>query len=386
MKLTTPVLLCALALLGRAPALFGFDVHAYVAALQADAPVPLAIHIHEEETLYALYVREPGASECNWVEYVDKSGQRLNHTGGLKPFSGGFDLAAYLGELCGSASPNPMTGATVNATWRWEGGAYTVSVVENSDYGSTQLFAGRISYHGDVLSSEHFASPSEASGGIGVWEDSYGEPSTEEWLADFNGTLDWLEAWGEANWEDAQLRAQLAFQQRAYEDMWNWDHMLASTDDDPFLRYAFAEEGSIEQWQALADAFRTIFDYVFFGWYSTQLGGGSSSGRISATRTLSVPKVSDPKLANIVSSLFKGTRDANAIGTGSTMDALRYEIATGKMTGGRYHTQKVWDSIRALQRWIRENPNASARDRLVAQSLLDDLNESASRLPGPPRT
>jgi len=281
MKLTTPVLLCALALLGRAPALFGFDVHAYVAALQADAPVPLAIHIHEEETLYALYVREPGASECNWVEYFDKSGQRLNHTGGLNPFSGGFDLASYIGQVSGSVAPNPMTAATVHGTWRWEGGAYSVTFVETSDYGSTTLYSERISYHGDVLSSEHYASPSEASGGIGVWEDSYSEPSTEEWLADFNGTLDWLDAWGEANWEDAQLRAQLAFEQRAYEDMWNWDHMLASTDDDPFLRYALAEEGSIEQWQAFADGIRTLFDKVFFGWYSTQLGGSHRGQQVS---------------------------------------------------------------------------------------------------------
>jgi hypothetical protein len=105
----------------------------------------------------------------------------------------------------------------------------------------------------------------------------------------------------------------------------------------------------------------------------------------TVAKSLPVPKVGDPKLGNIVSDLFKGAKGPNPIGTGSTMDALRNEIATGAMTHGRFHTQKAFDNIRALESWLRKNPNAASHDRLVAQSLLDDLYEVTSRLPGPPR-
>lgn len=43
-------------------------------------------------------------------------------------------------------------------------------------------------------------------------------------------------------------------------------------------------------------------------------------------------------------------------------------MATGKPVGGRFHTQKGQESVRALENWLKANPNATYRDRLVAQS------------------
>lgn len=90
------------------------------------------------------------------------------------------------------------------------------------------------------------------------------------------------------------------------------------------------------------------------------------------------PPVSDPKLQNMVNDLYRP--DAK-IGNGSTADAIRYEKATGCQVGGRSHIQKGWDYVRALQNWLRRNPNASPSDRQVAQDMLDDLLDALNWTP-----
>jgi hypothetical protein len=93
----------------------------------------------------------------------------------------------------------------------------------------------------------------------------------------------------------------------------------------------------------------------------------------NAPKGLPVPQVTNSKLKNLVDNLFKGTKVPNPIGTGSTADAVRNELRTGLPTFGRFHSQKAQETINGLANWLRKNPNASHSDRLVAQSLLDDL-------------
>ena len=95
-----------------------------------------------------------------------------------------------------------------------------------------------------------------------------------------------------------------------------------------------------------------------------------------AAKTLPVPKVANPKLGNIVSDLYKGAKGPNPIGTGSTADAVRDELATGLATHGKFHSQKAQEYINALNNWLRKNPNASDYDRLVAESLKRDLQSA----------
>jgi len=89
---------------------------------------------------------------------------------------------------------------------------------------------------------------------------------------------------------------------------------------------------------------------------------------------LRVPQVADPKLQNLVRDLYKGAKGPNPIGTGSTADAVRNELLTGLPTQGRFHSVKAQQYINALSSWLRNNPNASHYDRLVAQSMLNDIN------------
>jgi hypothetical protein len=97
-------------------------------------------------------------------------------------------------------------------------------------------------------------------------------------------------------------------------------------------------------------------------------GKGSSGGDI-----LPKPPVSDRKLKNIVEDLYKGTTNPLRVGNGTTMDAVRNELATGDPTHGKFHSTKALESVNRLRNFLKRSPNASFHDRLVAQSLLDEL-------------
>lgn len=77
------------------------------------------------------------------------------------------------------------------------------------------------------------------------------------------------------------------------------------------------------------------------------------------------------KLQNIVNDLYKGTTNPNRVGTGTTADAVRNELRTGLPTGGRFHSDKAQIYINGLNNVLKTD--LSAVDRLVANSLLDDL-------------
>jgi hypothetical protein len=102
----------------------------------------------------------------------------------------------------------------------------------------------------------------------------------------------------------------------------------------------------------------------------------ASDDAVAARGILATPKVSSPKLQNIINDLYKGTTNPGRVGTGTTADAVRHELATGKAVGGRFHSQKAGDYARGLENWLRGNPNAPYQDRLVAQSVLDDLRSA----------
>ena len=93
----------------------------------------------------------------------------------------------------------------------------------------------------------------------------------------------------------------------------------------------------------------------------------------SVEGVLQTPSVSSVKLQNIVDNLYKGTTNPTRVGNGTTMDAIRNELVTGAPTGGRMHLTKGQESLRGLDNWLAKNPNAPFGDRLVGQSLADEL-------------
>lgn len=108
----------------------------------------------------------------------------------------------------------------------------------------------------------------------------------------------------------------------------------------------------------------------------SHLGQKASDVTVAAERSSGVlwtPKVASPKLQNIITDLYKGTTNPNRIGTGTTADAIRSEFASGEATAGKMHFTKGQEYSRALENWLRKNPHSPDGDRLVAQSLLNDL-------------
>jgi hypothetical protein len=88
---------------------------------------------------------------------------------------------------------------------------------------------------------------------------------------------------------------------------------------------------------------------------------------------LETPQVADGKLQNLINNIYKHVATPGRHGDGTTMDAIRYEIATGKDINNQAHVIKGRETIRGLRNWLRRNPNASQEERDLAQSLIDDL-------------
>ncbi|MDP8927778.1 MAG: hypothetical protein M3O70_04155 [Actinomycetota bacterium] len=91
------------------------------------------------------------------------------------------------------------------------------------------------------------------------------------------------------------------------------------------------------------------------------------------------PEISDPKLRNIVDDLYKGVRNQDRVGDGTTADAVRNERLTGQPTYGRWHTQKAEDSLRGMENWLRRNPDASPSDRAIAEREIANLRDALGK-------
>lgn len=90
-------------------------------------------------------------------------------------------------------------------------------------------------------------------------------------------------------------------------------------------------------------------------------------------RAMGKPATRDPKLSRLMDEMW---RDNAKIGNGSTAAAVRHELATGKPVGGVFHTQKAEDMIRALEKWLRNNPEATPGDRAAAENVIKDLRDA----------
>jgi RHS repeat-associated protein len=88
------------------------------------------------------------------------------------------------------------------------------------------------------------------------------------------------------------------------------------------------------------------------------------------------PQVTDPKLYDIIKDLYHGTMTSGHVGTGSTADAVRFELMTGQQVGEHLHTTKAERYVRALENWLGRTPGASQADRAAASEVLEDLKNA----------
>ncbi|MCZ3376270.1 hemagglutinin repeat-containing protein [Rhizobium sp. AG207R] len=99
---------------------------------------------------------------------------------------------------------------------------------------------------------------------------------------------------------------------------------------------------------------------------------GTSVPKTAATK----PQVVDPKLENLVDNVYKGVTNPNRVGDGTLGDAVRYELASGEQVHGRSHVIKAQETIKGLENWIKNTPNALAVDREIALDIIGDLQNA----------
>ncbi len=101
---------------------------------------------------------------------------------------------------------------------------------------------------------------------------------------------------------------------------------------------------------------------------------------VPSREVLRKPSVSTPgALKNIVDNQYKGVANPLRTGTGTTADAIRYRLDTGRNVRSTDHLKKgLVDDARGLIKWLDSNPAAPYQDRLVAMRLLQDLRDAAA--------
>jgi filamentous hemagglutinin len=121
-----------------------------------------------------------------------------------------------------------------------------------------------------------------------------------------------------------------------------------------------------------------LYGRAGFGWWRWVRGrrANAATGKKLAddlASKMAKPVVSDAKLGGLIDDLY---RDGAKVGSGSTADAVRYEMQTENTAGGVPHTQKAKDYSLALQRWRDSNTNAPFIDCSAAQNVLRDLQNA----------
>ena len=113
------------------------------------------------------------------------------------------------------------------------------------------------------------------------------------------------------------------------------------------------------------------------------LGGGVTSKILEnyilkalARQAAVAPAAENSSLQNVIAQLYKGVTNPERVRDGTTMDAIRNELATGEPTGGTFHSIKGQESTNALRNILRKNPNLSDSDRRIAERLIEQLQEA----------
>ena len=92
----------------------------------------------------------------------------------------------------------------------------------------------------------------------------------------------------------------------------------------------------------------------------------------SSKGTNLLSKVNNIKLKNTIKEMY---RPGAKIGDGGLADAIRYEIKTGNLVGGKSHIQKGNERLRNLERIVNRE-GLSKQERKIAEELIVDLQSA----------
>lgn len=80
----------------------------------------------------------------------------------------------------------------------------------------------------------------------------------------------------------------------------------------------------------------------------------------------------DEKVKNAIKELY---RPGSEVGDGGTADAIRHELATGELVGGKSHVKKGEERLKNLEN-IMKNRNLTDIDEQIVKELHDDLKDA----------
>ncbi|MGW5365002.1 hypothetical protein [Actinopolymorpha pittospori] len=98
------------------------------------------------------------------------------------------------------------------------------------------------------------------------------------------------------------------------------------------------------------------------------------------------PKVSNSKLQRHIDNLWKHAGKKGTAGDGTTFDAIRNELLTGRPSNGIFHLQKGREIMNGLRALLRKTgaDALSPSDRRIAQELFNELRDAYRRGGGHP--
>ncbi|MDQ3960325.1 MAG: hypothetical protein M3255_08645, partial [Pseudomonadota bacterium] len=104
-------------------------------------------------------------------------------------------------------------------------------------------------------------------------------------------------------------------------------------------------------------------------------GGKVGAKSLNTQRDNLLKNVENKKLENIIKDLY---REKAKVGSGSTADAIRHELQTGDLVGGRSHIRKGQDALRGIEKLLGQG--LSAGDKQKAGFLANDLRDALSKV------
>ena len=103
--------------------------------------------------------------------------------------------------------------------------------------------------------------------------------------------------------------------------------------------------------------------------------GGGGTAQAQSKRDKLMNSVQNSRLSNAVNEIY---RPGATFGDGGLAAAVRHELATGQLIGGKSHIQKASERITNLENIIRTQ-TLSPSDTIIANEILSDLKNALGR-------
>ena len=101
---------------------------------------------------------------------------------------------------------------------------------------------------------------------------------------------------------------------------------------------------------------------------------GGDQKLITTAREQLLNNTSNTKLRNIINDLY---RPNAKVGSGSTADAIRFELSSGENVGGKSHMQKGIEYRNALRKLLNSG-TLNEKDYAITKQILTDLQSALS--------